>query len=110
MGAPVGNRHVPFICGIFAIGLATWVVFNFEGWWRFLIGAFLLAFGCASIKTAIWATDTEISELTKPGPVSRKTNEKFQERLSLLGGFRREEMDHMQDRGIDAAGKWKRKD
>ena len=77
----MGNRHVPFICGIFAIGAAAWLTFGFEGWWRFLVGPFLLAFGWDSLKTAIWATDTEIHELTTPGPVSRKTNERFQKRI-----------------------------
>ena len=77
----MGNRHVPFICGIVSIGLAAWLTFSFEGWWRFLIGTFLLAFGWVSLKTAIWATDTEISELTTPGPVSRKTKERFDRRF-----------------------------
>ena len=76
-----GNRHAPFISGIFAIGIAAWLTFSFEGWWRFLIGGFLLAYGWVSLKTAIWATDAEIMELTTPGPVSRKTEERLKRRL-----------------------------
>lgn len=77
----MSNRHVPFICGVFSISVAAWLIFGFDGWWRYLIGGLLLAFGWISLKTAIWATDTEINELTTPGPVSRKTEERLKKRL-----------------------------
>ena len=77
----MANRRVPFICGILAISIAAWLTLSFVGWWKYLIGTFLLAFGWVSLKTAIWATDTEIMELTTPGPVSKKTEKRLSRRL-----------------------------
>ena len=77
----MGNRHVPLISGIVSIGIAAWFSYAFDGWWKYLIGGFLLAFGWVSIKTAFFATDTEIAELTSPGPMSEKTEERFKKRL-----------------------------
>ena len=65
------NRYVPFVTGIVSLGIAGWLAYAFDGWWKYLIGGFLLAFGWVSIKTAIFATDTEIMELTTPGPMSK---------------------------------------
>lgn len=77
----MGNRYVPFISGLVALALAAWLIFAFEGWWKYLVGGLLFAFGWVSLKTAIFATDTEIEELTIPGPVSKKTEERLKNRL-----------------------------
>ena len=42
------NRHVPLITGIVALGLAAWFVLGFSGWWRYVLGTVLLAFGWVS--------------------------------------------------------------
>ena len=75
------NRHVPLITGVVAIGMALWLVFEFSGWWKYLIIGFLLWFGWVSLKTAVSATDREIEELTGAGPMSKKTEERFKDRL-----------------------------
>ena len=50
------NRHVPLITGIVSIGLAAWLMLSFSGWWRYVPGTLLLAFGWVSLKTAIFAS------------------------------------------------------
>ena len=75
------NRHVPLITGIVAIGLAAWLVLGFSGWWRYIPGTLLLAFGWVSIKTTIFASPRELQELTGEGPVSDETKQNFQDRL-----------------------------
>jgi hypothetical protein len=77
----MGNRHVPFLSGLAALGLAVWITLSFTGWWRYIVGTLLLAFGWVSLKTAIFATDREIHELTTPGPVSKKTEERLKDRF-----------------------------
>lgn len=77
----MGNRYVPFISGLFSLAIAAWLIFSFDGWWKYMIGGFLLAFGWVSLKTSIFATDVEINELTTPGPVSKKTEERLKNRL-----------------------------
>lgn len=75
------NRHVPLITGVVAIGVALWLIFAFSGWWKYVVGGLLLWFGWASLKTGVSATDREIEELTGPGPMSKKTEERFKDRL-----------------------------
>ena len=75
------NRHVPLITGVVAIGLAAWLVLGFSGWWRYIPGTLLLAFGWVSIKTAIFASPKELEELTGEGNVSEDTKRKLQDRL-----------------------------
>ncbi len=75
------NRHVPFITGIVAIGLAVWFVLGFSGWWRYIPGTLLLAFGWVSLKTALFASKKELEELTGTGPMSEETRRKFEDRL-----------------------------
>jgi len=75
------NRHVPVITGVVAIGLAAWLALGFSGWWRYIPGTLLLAFGWVSIKTAVFASPKELQELTGEGPVSEETKRKLQDRL-----------------------------
>lgn len=75
------NRHVPIITGAVALGLAAWLLFAFSGWWRYIPATLLLGFGWVSIKTALFASQTEIDELTGTGPASADTWKKFQDRL-----------------------------
>ena len=75
------NRHVPLITGIVALGLAAWFVLGFSGWWRYVLGTVLLAFGWVSLKTALFASDHELKELTGTGPMSEETRKRFQDRL-----------------------------
>ena len=75
------NRHVPLITGIVAVGLAAWLVLGFSGWWRYIPGTLLLAFGWVSIKTAIFASPKELEELTGKGNVSEETKRRLQDRL-----------------------------
>lgn len=77
----MGNRYVPFISGLITLAIAAWLIFSFEGWWKYLVGGLLLAFGWVSLKTAIFATDAEIHELTTPGSVSKKTEERLKNRI-----------------------------
>ena len=75
------NRHVPLITGIVAIGLAAWLLLSFSGWWRYILGTLLLAFGWVSLKTALFASMQELEELTATGPMSEETRRKLQDRL-----------------------------
>lgn len=75
------NRHVPFITGVVALGLAAWLVLGFSGWWRYIPCALLLAFGWVSLKSALFATNQELNELTGTAPMSEKTRKRFEDRL-----------------------------
>ena len=72
---------MPLITGIVALGLAAWLVLGFAGWWRCIPGTFLLAFGWVSLKTALFASNQELKELTGTGPMSEETRKKFENRL-----------------------------
>lgn len=74
------NRHVPFITGVVALALAAWLVLGFSGWWRYIPGTLLLAFGWVSLKTA-FASNQELKELTGTDPISEETRKKFEDRL-----------------------------
>lgn len=69
------------ITGVVAIGVALWLTFAFSGWWKYIVGGILLWFGWASLKTSWSATDREIEELTGAAPMSKKTEERFKDRL-----------------------------
>lgn len=75
------NRHVPLIYGIVAICIGVWLAVAFSGWWKYLVGGLLLWFGWASLKTGLFATDRELEELTGARPMSKKTEERFKDRL-----------------------------
>ena len=75
------NRHIPLITGIVAIGLVAWLFLGFSGWWRYIPGTLLLAFGWVSINTAVFASQKELDELTGQSLVSEETKRKFQDRL-----------------------------
>ena len=75
------NRHVPLIMGVLALALAAWLVLGFSGWWRYIPGTLLLAFGWMSLKTALFASNQELKELTGTGPMSEETRKKFEDRL-----------------------------
>ena len=75
------NRHVPLITGVITLGLAAWVILGFSGWWRYIPGTLLLAFGCVSLKTGLFASKQELRELTGTGPMSEETRRKLEDRL-----------------------------
>ena len=58
------NRHVPWIMGIGGIALGLWFLLTQPTWWQFILGCLFLAFGWYSIKTALFASDRELAELT----------------------------------------------
>lgn len=76
-----GNRHVPLIMGVMAIGIAIWLVLSFSGWWRYIPATLLLMFGWPSLKTAFFASDKEIEELTGRGAMSDETRKNFEDRI-----------------------------
>ena len=75
------NRHVPIITGFVALALAAWFVLGFSGWWRYMPGTLLIAFGWVSLKTALFASNQELKEITSTGPMSEDTRKKFEDRL-----------------------------
>lgn len=75
------NRHVPVIWGLIYLAIALFIIFKFSGWLSYLIGGFLFMLSLVSLKTGLFASDKEISELTNDGPVSKETKRKFQERI-----------------------------
>ncbi len=75
------NRHVPMITGVVALGLAFLMLVGFSGWWKYIPAIFFLMFGWGSIKTALFASSQEISELTGSEPMSEKTRKKFEDRI-----------------------------
>ena len=78
------KRYVPLILGIASLSLAFWLLWPPMSWWSFLLSLFPLAFGWASVKTAIFASDREIVELTDPDlsvSPSKETLRRFQDRL-----------------------------
>jgi hypothetical protein len=75
------NRYVPLIIGLLCISAAAWIFFAFSGWWRFVAAVALLAIGWPSLKTAIFASDREVRELTGSAPMSEDTRTKFRDRV-----------------------------
>jgi hypothetical protein len=75
------NRWVPLIWGIISLITIIVILVRFSGWWTYIVGGLLLAFAWVSLKTAIFASQKEIKELTEPGPVSEKTKRKYLNRL-----------------------------
>ncbi len=75
------NRHVPIILGAIALFLAPYLIFAFSGWWKYIVGTFLFIFGYASLKTALFASDQEIKELTGTRPASEETITKLKDRI-----------------------------
>jgi len=75
------NRHVPLITGLVAVSLALWLILGFSSWWRYIPGTILLVYGWMSLKSALFASDKEIKELTGAGPISKDTRKKFQDRI-----------------------------
>lgn len=76
-----GNRHVPLIWGVVCIGIAIWLILWFSGWWRYIPAILLFMFGWPSLKTAFFASDKEIKELTGTGPMSDETSKKCKDRI-----------------------------
>jgi hypothetical protein len=75
------NRHVPLIIGVLCVAIAIWLLVGLTGWWRYIPGTLLLAFGWMSCKTAFFASDQELKEMTGTGPISDETRKNFQDRL-----------------------------
>jgi hypothetical protein len=75
------NRHVPRILGVIALFLAFYFMGTFSGWWKYIVGTFLFIFGYVSLKTALFASDQEIKELTGTGPASEETMKKLRDRI-----------------------------
>jgi hypothetical protein len=75
------NRHVPLIMGVGALALAAYLVIDVRGLWAWIGTPLLLVFAIPSIKTALFASDQEIRELTGAAPVNEETKRKFEDRL-----------------------------
>ncbi|WP_257285861.1 hypothetical protein [Endozoicomonas sp. SESOKO1] len=75
------NRYVPFIMGVGGILAAIWALTTLSGIWGYVVGVPLLMFGWPSLKTAIFASDREVAELTGKQPMSAETKRKFEDRL-----------------------------
>lgn len=75
------NRHVPFITGVLALGLAAWVALGFSGWWRYIPGTLLPAFGLVSLETALFPFGRELKDLTGSGPMSEGICKNFEDRI-----------------------------
>lgn len=78
---PRPKRFVPILTSLFTLLVSGLVFFGFEGWWRYLLAVPLLAFGWVSFKTAIFAADKEIHELTGDASMSEETKKRFGDRL-----------------------------
>ena len=77
----MSNRHVPIIIGVIAIVIAFYLVGAFSGWWRYLFGTLFFSFGCVSLKTALFASNQEVKELTGDAPLSVDTSAKLKGRI-----------------------------
>lgn len=75
------NRHVPLILGIVSLGLALFLLLKFHSWWIYGLGLCFFIFGWVSIKTFLFASDKEISELTGQSQMSADTDKKFKDRI-----------------------------
>lgn len=78
------KRHVPLTTGLVALAIAACLAIWVGGLWGILGAALLAAFGIPSIKTALFASDREIRELTDPNlgrRPSEETNRKFRDRM-----------------------------
>ena len=75
------NRYVPIIWGIVYLIIALFIILKFGGWLSYIIGGLFLMLSWVSLKTGIFASDKEISELTNDGPISEETKQKFQDRI-----------------------------
>jgi len=75
------NRYVPIIIGLVCIIAAILIVVNFRGWWTYIVGGLLFMLGLPSLKTGLFASDKEITELTESGPVSEETTKNLQDRV-----------------------------
>ena len=74
------KRYVPFTMGTVTLVGGLWLAIAKGGVWIF-VASFLVLFGWVSLKTAIFASNKEIDELTSPGPASEDTIKKFEDRL-----------------------------
>ena len=92
----VSNRYVPLISGVVAMGLAAWVAFSFDAWWKYLVGGLLLFIGWQFLRIGLFATHKQIHELTTPGPVSRDTERFLNE--SVAGRVRDESQGALDDK------------
>lgn len=83
-GRPAGaqsRRYVPIVWGVIYVIAALFLFFKFGSWWAYLVGGILLIIRWVSLKTGLFASSKEITELTSPGPVSEETKREFQDRL-----------------------------
>ena len=77
----MSNRHVPIILGVIALVIAFYLVGAFSGWWRYLIGTLFFCFGYVSLKTALFASNQELKELTGKEPLSANNAAKLKSRI-----------------------------
>jgi hypothetical protein len=83
-GQPAGSRsrrYVPAIWGVVYVATALFFYLRTESWRTPIVGGILFVLGWVSLKTALFASSKEISELTSPGPISEDTKRKFQDRI-----------------------------
>ena len=77
----MNKRFIPFVMGVGSLALAVYLLFSLQSGWRYLIVVPLFAFGWPSIKTALFASNKEISELTGQAPMSDETKQNFEDQL-----------------------------
>ena len=78
------KRHVPLILGLVSLAISMYLAVSVGGLLAIIIATLLAAFGFPSLKTAFFASDKEIQELTNPDMrvrPSEETEKKFEDRL-----------------------------
>lgn len=80
-GGKPSSRYVPMTIGVVSIAGALFVIVYFSGWWKLIPAMLLLAFGWASLKTSLFASDQEIAQLAGDEPMSNEAAKKFKDRV-----------------------------
>jgi hypothetical protein len=74
------KRHVPLIIGLAALALAVYLAVGIGAFWGILGAALLAMFAIPSIKTALFASDREVRELTGEAQITEETKQKYEDR------------------------------
>lgn len=78
------RRYVPLIMGLVSIAIAAYLAISIGGFFGIVGATLFVAFGFPALKTALFASDKEVHELTNPDmnePISEETEKKFEKRL-----------------------------
>lgn len=77
----MGNRHVPIISGVVALGIGAALMFAVGSWWAWLIGMPFAIYGWMSLKLGFSSSDDEIAAMTTLDPMSKKVKDRIRDRL-----------------------------